>query len=858
MNNNLLTGPTLILLSAFILLSGCTGAGTLTGPGASQEPGNAKAYEEALKNSRSYEGLFTVYQDTLSGETHLEIREDQLDQEYIYFSQTTDGIVSAGHFRGRFAGNKVVSIRKYYDRIEFVTENTSFFFDEENPLSRASAANISPSVMVSQEIVAHKEEEGVYLISSDEIFLGESLNQIKPSPFPSPSPQRVFTLGSLNKERTRYLDIRSYPKNTDVIVEYVYKNPAPLAGGGREVTDPRYVSIQFQHTFLEMPDNDYEPRFEDARIGYFTQQVEDMTSLSPTPYRDMIHRWHLQKKDPGAELSEPIEPIVWWIENTTPREFRQPIKDGVLAWNDAFEQAGFKNAVQVKIQPDDADWDANDIRYNVLRWTSSPRPPFAGYGPSFVNPRTGQILGANIMLEFMFVRRNLVDSQLFETAALDMHEMDVNHHHEDGILCSFGFGMQQNLMTGLSVARGTGLDQVEEDRLINEALMMLALHEVGHTLGLNHNMKASYLHSPEKIYNRENTIEDGLTGSVMDYAVVNLSPDPEIRSQYFDVKPGIYDRWAIEYGYSPSADNPKDENERLREILARSNQRGHDFGNDADDMRSAGKAIDPRVMTWDLSSDPITYSAERIGLLKQTMETIMDRYIRDDQTYHELRSVYLVLSAQHNRMASVITRYIGGVYVDRSLPGQGTGNKPFTPVSKDDQKRALQALNKYVFAPDAFDRPADLYNYLQMQRRGFGFFAATEDPKIHDRALNIQRNTLNHILHPIVLKRMTDTQVYGNEYPIAEFMQDLTNGIFHTDMNGYVNSFRRNLQNEYVNRLISIIDEESRYDFISRSLALYNLLEIQNMLDKRPKNDVETIAHTRHLMLNIEKALDAS
>ena len=150
-----------------------------------------------------------------------------------------------------------------------------------------------------------------------------------------------------------------------------------------------------------MPDNDFEPRFDDPRVGYFSTEVDDQTSTSSTPYRDLIHRWDLKKKNPEAAISEPVTPITWWMENSTPLEWRETIKAAVLQWNIAFEKAGFKNAIVVKQQPDDADWDAGDIRYNVLRWTSSPQPPFGGYGPSFVNPRTGQILGADIMLEFV-------------------------------------------------------------------------------------------------------------------------------------------------------------------------------------------------------------------------------------------------------------------------------------------------------------------------------------------------------------------------------------------------------------------------------------------------------------------------
>ena len=147
------------------------------------------------------------------------------------------------------------------------------------------------------------------------------------------------------------------------------------------------------------------PRIDDPRVGYFMEYITDQTSYSPTPYRDLITRWDLKEEvDPDAELSEPVEPIVWWIENTTPVE--TPGHDqGRLPWpgTSHSRRPGFKNAVQVQVQPDDADWDAGDIRYNVLRWTSSPQPPFGGYGPSFTNPRTGQIIGADIMLEFVFL-----------------------------------------------------------------------------------------------------------------------------------------------------------------------------------------------------------------------------------------------------------------------------------------------------------------------------------------------------------------------------------------------------------------------------------------------------------------------
>ena len=162
-----------------------------------------------------------------------------------------------------------------------------------------------------------------------------------------------------------------------------------------DAADPRNISIFLRYSFIEMPENDFEPRQADMRIGYFTERITDLTSLDVTPYADLINKWNLQKKNPEEPLSEPVKPITYWLENTTPKELRPFIKKGVLAWNIAFEQAGFKNAIEVKVQPDDSDWDAGDIRYNVLRWTSSPNPPFGGYGPSFTNPRTGEIIGAD-------------------------------------------------------------------------------------------------------------------------------------------------------------------------------------------------------------------------------------------------------------------------------------------------------------------------------------------------------------------------------------------------------------------------------------------------------------------------------
>lgn len=806
-------------------------------------------FDKAIEKSIAFEGLFTVYQDTTTGSTKLAIREDQLNKEYIYFGMSQDGVLEAGHFRGAYRDNKVFKVRRYFDRVELVAQNTNFYFDEESPLSRASMANISEATLVSAKIEAEDKENGIMLIDGNAIFLSENFNQIKPSPNPAQRPGS-FSLGSLSREKSKYAEIRSYPENTDVIVEYVYDSPFSMGSTSDAVTDNRFVSIRFQHSFIEMPENDYRLRYDDPRVGFFMTETDDQVSTDATPFRDLIHRWHLVKENPEAELSDPVEPIVWWIENTTPHEFRETIKDATLAWNEAFEAAGFTNAVEVKVQPDDADWEAGDIRYNVLRWTSSPIAPFGGYGPSFVNPRTGQILGADVMLEWVFFSNRMREQDIFtDNSAMKERLQEAMN----GRYCTFGHHMQQNNQFGMSALRVMGAPEEDFSEFQKEALTMLILHEVGHTLGLSHNMQASTLHSPDDIHSEELANTIGLTGSVMDYSSVNVNSDRDNQGRYYDIKPGPYDIWAIEFGYNPELDNE----DFREEVLSRSTEPELAFGNDADDMRSPGKAIDPRVMVDDMSSDPVAYAVDRIELTGKLMDGLVEKYgTREGQSYQELRNAFFTLMGQRASQAGVISRQIGGVYRDRAFIGQEGGTKPFTPVPTEKQKEAMSYLAQYLFAPDAYNSSHEVYSYLQIQRRGFNFFSSGEDPKIHDMVLSTQSNVLNHLLHPATMKRMTDSRTYGNEYSVADVTADLTSAIFEEDAGGNVNTFRQNLQLSYTERLIGILGSDA-HDRIAKSAALYNLQRIKEMTDDIRSANNETRAHTAHIHMLIDKAMES-
>lgn len=813
-----------------------------------------KKPSELLKNCEVHDGLFTLHRDTLTGASYLALKADQIDTPYIYFSFIEDGVMDAGFFRGAYRGSKVISFRRHYDRMEIVHHNHRYYFDPENPLSRAASANINTPVLASEKIDAYDEKTGTYYISGDKIFLSENFQMIKP---PSSANSPGF-LGSLNKEKTKINRIKNYPENTDVSVTYVYYNNAPKSSGSASVTDARSVAIGYQHSLIAMPENNFKPRKDDARIGFFSTQVDDMTSFESAPWRDVIHRWHLEKKDPSAAVSDPVEPIVWWVENTTPHEFRDIIKDGVERWNYAFEKAGFSNAVVVKVQPDDAEWDAGDIRYNVLRWTSSPTPPFGGYGPSFVNPLTGQILGADIMLEFAAIKGRLFREEVFTEAgmALDSDKLTKEEIIADLHRCDAGEAMHRNMLFGMHAMRAMNMGDAANKDFVQQTLHRLVLHEVGHTLGLSHNMRASTMLSFEEIHDPAIVAERGLCNSVMEYPAINFPYEPEHRSLFFDPNPGPYDYWVIDYGYSQALDDEGAEAERLEAILIKSGLPELAFGNDADDMRSPGKAINPEVNIYDLTSDPVAYASERCELVKKIMPTLKDRYISDGASHHELRNAFLVLTAEYATQLGVMSRWVGGVSFDRSLGGQDNVVRPFEPIERSRQKAAMNALAKYAFAPDAFDVPDDLYNYLQMQRRGFSHFGGGEDPKILGRTTTAQRSALLHLLHPSTLRRITDSEFYGNTYPLDEVMTDLTDAVFKADLRSKVNADRQALQIMYVEMLAKTIDEKSLYHSPAKSMAMHELRRIKSMMQSAAKPDTMTKAHRDHVAMLVDKALD--
>ena len=744
-----------------------------------------------------FEGMIDIYYETDEDTYYTIIEEENLSKEFIYFYYIISGAQAGGASGGDMGDSSVLEFRKFKDDIALYKKNTVFNYDDSNNISKSTLTNILESFVGRFEVKI--EEEGRYLVNIDKLFLGEMLVGLTPPK--EYAEYYSLILGRIDDKKTYISRVKNYPKNTSIEVTYGFFNPSPK-GSVDAVPDARYSSIVARHMFVEMPDDNYEPRIADQRIGYFSTKITDLSTYDYFKGKDLINRWRLIKKDPTAEISEPINPIVFWVENSTPEEIKPFVVEAIELWNIAFEKAGFKNAVVAKIQPDDAEWDAGDVQYNVIRWASTPSPRYSGYGPSVANPRTGEMIAADIVQEFNSI--------------------------------SYGYRLRKIW----------GYD--EENDPLRQWIVSLTLHEIGHTLGLRHNFKASWLYDASEIHNKNITGNNHI-GSVMDYDPINIAPDGVEQGNYFPTEPGPYDIWAITFGYTQGMSDVDRDN-----LLSQSTRPEYIFGTDDDAMGSPGGNTDPRNKRYDMSSDPITYTVQRLQIIDNKINELPEIFNEPGSTYTELKATFDSLLRDKGRFAESIAIQIGGVYSNRLVIGQESGLTPFAVVPYAEQKRAMKTLNEYLFANDAFKFNPDILKLLQSEKRAASYGNSDDDPKIHDRVLRMQMGALSFILHPRVMKRLTDSSQYGNEYLPDEVLQDIFEGIFVA--REIPNTFKMNLQSAYVDGLIGAMSDE-RYDEISRSAIFNSLLKIRNYSNSSYGNKMVK-GHFDYLNWKINNALD--
>jgi hypothetical protein len=488
-----------------------------------------------------------------------------------------------------------------------------------------------------------------------------------------------------------------------------------------------------------------------------------------------------------------------------------------------------------------------------------------------VNPRTGEILGADIMLEYGGMVGRLWRAEVFSKAGMIEDAMDEEYAELDAELehrssrevlaeqmsrCHAGTIMGRNSLLATAAMRAYNFTDDEHAEFVRQTLHRLVLHEVGHTLGMSHNMHASTMLSPDELKDPDVVAVNGMCNSVMEYPAINFARNPEEQTLFYDDSPGPYDKWVIEYGYSAGLEDPQAEEQRLAAILERSTDPLLQFGNDADDMRGTGRGINPDVNIYDLSSDPVAYASERCDLVNDLLPSLVENFAPGVDSHQEVLRAYYALTGEYATQLRVMTRQIGGVRYNRATPAQLDGTPPFTPVSEADQKAAMAALRTYAFAPDAFEAQANVLAYLQSQRRGFGFFGRNEDPRIHARVAGAQFGALAQLVHPNVLMRILDSGLYGNTYDLAEYMEDLTDAVCKADHRTSVNTYRQGLQLMYVRALIASLSEKSRLNSVAQSVVLAQLRTIDRQQRDGVSPDGMTRAHRDHVRHLIEVALD--
>ena len=750
------------------------------------------------------DGFMHIWVDKEKDDHFLQLNIADLNKEFIYFTYILDAPQASGNFGGALSDGSILEFRKFKKDIGLYKKNTRFIYDQASKISQSKLRNIQEAFIGRFKVEVHEKETSNYLIKVNSLFLSEMLTAISPNIPPEYMEYVDLNVGKIDKSKTFVDKIKNYTKNTTIDVVYGFFNPKPKNSPVDAVADKRYTFGKVRHLFVEMPDDNFEPRIADQRVGYFSEKVTDLSSYNYFPAVDLINKWRLIKKNPNAEISEPINPIIYWVENSTPEEIRPFVIEGIEAWNDAFEKAGFKNAVIAKIQPDDADWDAGDIQYNVVRWSSSPDPQFSGYGPSIANPKTGELIAADIVQEFNAIK--------------------------------YGYRLRKIW----------GYD--EENDPLRQWIASLTMHEVGHTLGLRHNFKASWLYDANDIHDKSITGKAHIS-SVMDYDPINIAPKGVKQGNFFPHGAGFYDIWAIQFGYTPNL------TESTREsLLSKSSQPEYKYGTDGDAMGSPGYGIDPRAKRYDMSSDPIEYSKQRLAILDSKILELPEIFGDDGSTYTELRATFGSFLRERGRFFEGVSRLIGGVYSNRIVNGQQGELTPYEAVAYEDQKRAMELITSELLSNDAFIFDPELLKLLQPEKRPAynPNEDANDDPKLHDTVLGMQENILRHILSPSVMLRLSDSSKYGNKYSPVEVLEDLRNGIFVTQE--IPNSFKRNLQSSYLDGLIGALNNDS-YDDISKAAIYSSILDIEKFT-KRPYGNLETKGHLKYLNWKINKALE--
>ncbi len=707
-----------------------------------------KDYKDIIKDGTvTDEGLFTVHQE--GSNYYFEIPFDLLEEEILVVSRIS-GFVKNLNFGGAGTKSKpqqVIRWQRKNDQLLLRSVSYNSVASEEDPIYLAVKNNNFEPIIMVFDIKAFGKDSSTAVIDIKPLFTTD-VEMLAPV---SARQRKAFEMGSLDGKRSLINSMKSYPENTEIRHILTFK--------GKKLPDNQVtgtMSVEMNQSFIKLPENPWQPRHFDARVGYFSVGQTDYSSDDQRASRNrFITRWRLDPKDPEAyargELVEPVKPIVYYIDPATPLEWRPYLKQGIEDWQVAFEAAGFKNAILAKDPPskeEDPDWTPEDVRYSVIRYVSTDIQN--AMGPHVHDPRTGEILESDIIWYHNVM--NLLRNWFFiQTAAINPDARRVNF---------------------------------EED-VMGRLIRFVSAHEVGHTLGLPHNMGSSVAYPVDSLRSPSFTKAMGTAPSIMDYARFNYVAQPEDGDVSLMPDVGPYDKWSIEWGYKLFPNASADEEKVILNdmIKAKSGDPLYRFG------RQRRNPPDPSAQTEDLGDDSVLASEYGIKNLKRIVPNLIEWTKEDGENYAQLNELYGQVFGQYNRYMGHVTSNIGGVYEFYKTADED--GAVYSHVAKDKQSEAMEFLNEQLFKTPSWLIDEEI-------------LSKTRESGIVESVRGLQNRTLSRIFEGDRLLRMIEngTMNGSSAYSIADLFSDATSGIFsELDGGNSTDTYRRNLQRAFVDRM---------------------------------------------------------
>jgi len=768
-----------------------------------------------IKDATEVPGLFKMFRK--DEKVWLEIKPDQFDKPFYFTWNIPQSVGERGLYGSQMGGGRMVVWKKIGNQIQLIAKNTEFHAKPGTPQAQFVSESFSDSILTSGPAASqpHPESKGV-LIDVSALFFGD----IPGYQTRIEAAMRLpYALDARNTSITR-ADNNAGLTGLQVSAHFALPRiPAPPLMPGAPAPrpaeaspDPRSFFVSFYYSFIELPAEPMRPRIADERVGHFvTSRVDYTDDITPKVRTPFVNRWRLEKKDASAAVSEPKQPIVFWVDKNVPEKYREAVTNGILEWNKAFEKAGFKNAIVVKQQTEKDDFDTMDAKHASVRWFTGADVGFA-IGPSRVDPRTGEILDADIATGYGFTRnpRRTVIEDL-PKAQTHAHTAHSEYSHEHSMTCGHAWHTASDTEFAMDLleARGEfGEDAWESpaaDALAKANLTRNVMHEVGHTLGLRHNFKGSAAYSLKQVQDSAFTKVNGVVASIMEYMPLNIAVQGEKQGEFVNSTLGPYDYWAVEYAYKEL--DPKTEKEELAKIAKRQETDVRlAYATDEDSGSGPLLGIDPDVNRFDLGSEPLEYYKKRMQLSRELWTRMENLKLKDGESYERYTRSFAAGLNQMGQIASLAVKMVGGVTHRRDRAG--TGKPLYEPVAVARQREALSLVAKDLFSADSFKIKPELVSRLGIDHleriRGQGI--RNPDVNISGAILAVQREALEHLWSDEVAERLhasrekvTDGSKVLNVSELYGTLQSAIWGELATGAD--IPSLRRNLQREHLRRV---------------------------------------------------------